>query len=199
MIYGTDLTGQGRKLLAVTENVDLHFAGKLVGEREGKFYWLQHIGVPYNRPMMVVSAVPTQGGAPTELLRTRGLQDAALTERQLYFTAASREMAVPLAARSVWAMPLPGGEAEALTDWMSPTGLLLRLGNRMCYADGRCVWRLPAQLDEAEVLAPLKVDWRTAALGGGAAYGWAAETTPRRLVRCPLTFGARLRGIPGLL
>ncbi len=197
LLMRADNGGQGRALLAVSESAEAHFTGKLLGERDGQLYWLQHFGQQYNRPLTVISRVPLQGGPVEQLVRVEGKQDAVLARRVLYWTAPSEELAPALAGRSVRCLALAGGEPRTLTDWMGPDGVLLLVGQRPYYCDRTYLWRIPRRLGEARPVSEPKLDPECLTNYGGAIYARTTRGDSSRLVRVPVTWGARLRGLLG--
>lgn len=199
MVYAADRGGQSKRLLVVAENADVYFSGKLLGERDGQLYWMQQFGQQYNRAVTTVSRLPVQGGDPEELVRALGSQDAALGRAMVYWTAPSEERVPPDSARTVYRRTLAGGEPEKLTDWMALRGVLFLLGDRPHYCDDRVVWRIPDHLAEPVPLADLRMEPATVSLARGTLYGYHMDDKSRGIVRCPLTFLARLRGLLRLI
>lgn len=197
LVYRAAPDGQAPALLAVSESAEAHFPGKLLGERDGQLYWLQHSGQQYQHATTAISRVPVAGGAAEQVVRTEGLQDALLAGRTLYWTAPSAEMSPPGFGRTVRAMALPGGEARTLTDWMSTDGILGLAGGRPIYCDRTTIWRLPSRLAEATPMAKLKLNPDAATTHQGAVYGPVTDGDKMTLTRRPLTFAARLRGLFG--
>ncbi|MCE5237392.1 hypothetical protein LLH23_02755 [bacterium] len=197
LICAADRNGQGRTLLAVSESADTHFPGRLLGERDGRVYWLQHFGQQYGRPTMTVSRAPVGGGVAEEVVRAEGLQEAVLARNMLYWTAPSEEMNPPMGGRVVRCVPPAGGEPRTLTDWMRTDGRLILLRGRPLYCDTDTVWRIPSRLGEARPIAKVKVVPDCLADYGGALYSRMGEGKDSRLVRAPLTLAARLRGLFG--
>ena len=197
LIMRANLDGQGRALLSVSESAEAHFTGKFLGVRSGQFYWLQHFGQQYSRPTTMISRVPLQGGPATQLAREDGRQDAVLAGRALYWTAPSEEMSPALSGRTVRCVPLSGGDPRTLTDWLTPDGSLLLVGQRPYYCDQTYLWRIPARLGEARPVAQPKLDPNCLATYGDTVYGRVKSSDGSHLGRLPLTVGARLRGLIG--
>lgn len=197
LIYRANLDGEAPALLAVSESDEAHFPGRLMGERDGQLYWLQHSGQQYQHPITTVSRVPVQGGPAEQMARAEGLQEALVVGSTLYWTAPSEEISPPGAGRSVRCLPLAGGEARTLTDWLSPRGALGMIGGRVVYCDQTTVWRIPSRLGEAQPVAKFAQNPDCLTIYNGAVY--TPTTTPEggRLMRRPLTLGARLRGLMG--
>jgi hypothetical protein len=199
MIHAADHSGQGARLLAVVENADAYFNGKLLGERDGQLYWMQQFGQQYNRAVTTVSRVAAAGGAPEELVRVLGPQDAILGQGTVYWTAPSEERIPPESARTVYRRSLAAGEPEKLTDWMAIRGVLFLYNDRPHYCDDRVVWRMPDRLAEPVPLDSVRVEPASVSVARGTLYAYHQGEKARGVIRCPLTLVARLRGMLKLL
>ena len=187
------------RLLAMAESAEDHYSGQLLGARGGNFYWTERLAEQMPAAKTFLRRAPEAGGEPETVSLERGVHEAALGERYLYWTAQSDEMAAPSSGRTVRRRALGGGDIETLTDWLSPSGALVMDGDRAFYAGGGWLWSVPAALDKPRPI----VRWGTAIPGtvsvyGGNVVGLTATESAKGITRQPISLrGYMTAAVPG--
>lgn len=183
------------RVVAVWEEDADRFPGQLLGVYGDRFYWLDRFGGAGSEGWSAVRRVAVNGGVPRRLVLNRSrVNEAVLDGKRLFFTAPSEDAGRPLAFRCVRQLDLSCSAVvpHTLTDWLPPTGKLVRSEGRMYSGSLEGLWRVPAALarplpvGESGFGSPLLVRHH------GALYFVGPTTGGFAIYRFPLTFGGRL-------
>jgi hypothetical protein len=192
--------GGGAETLAAVEADGGRFHGELLGVHGDRLHWIEFSGATEGHGWSAIRSVPATGGLVETLVREGGAQTALLDGATLYWTAPSEDAGNPLHYASIRRSSVPEFSPVTLTDWLLPGGRLCRLRNRLYYAAIDGLWAVPERLALPRQMTRAMASRRLAAGWRGALYEVVAGPEGKdRLVRRPVTVGARLRAAVGLL
>jgi hypothetical protein len=169
----------------------------LVGLASGKVYWLER----QRRGGRLVTRVmrrALQGGAPEVLAEEPGDRSAVLLKGRVAWTAPSQESSSPASFVSVKVMPLSGGEAKVVADWLGSGARLLASGDRLYAQDRECLWRIGEARGTQQVVCDRSYGATRAALVGGSEYLVADQGRGTVLLARGVTWTAKLLHALGL-
>jgi hypothetical protein len=159
--------GQGpASLVALAAGGTPHFAGQLLGVRDGKLYYTEPIQWGSLSASTCIRRGAGTGDTPDTLARAATRSLGALDGSRLYWTAPSEELNAPDSGRIVQRLDLAtdDGAAVTITDWLPSMGFLSARGGRTWYVGGGHLWRVHGAL-----APPIPVN-RTSTFEPGQAY-----------------------------
>lgn len=191
------------RLLGVAESSRPHFSGQILGSDGRYYYWAERVGEGLSEGAMTLRRCPENGGEVETVGRAAGPNVGLLTPDSLVWTAYSEEMSTPGSGRCARMLPLSGGEARTVTDWLPSSGALVSVGRTVWYGGAGYLWRIPNKLG-----VPIPVS-RTGASGPGQAAVYACNTYSQEqledkavVMRRPISLWGRVRAalsLPGSL
>jgi hypothetical protein len=111
--------------------------GDLMAGPEGRLYACIRSSVATE-----IYSVPSAGGIPVRVAGELGEQSATSAGGQLLWTAPSREATPESGVRCLQRLR-PDGSAELVAEWLSRSGSLAQLGDRLYYAGLEGLYRIP--------------------------------------------------------
>ncbi|NSW55281.1 MAG: hypothetical protein HPY44_04665 [Armatimonadetes bacterium] len=191
------------RLLGVAESSRPHFSGQILGSDGTYYYWAERVGEGLSEGATTLRRCPENGGEVETLGRAAGPNVGLLTPDSLVWTAYSEEMNSPGSGRCARMLPLKGGQARTVTDWLPSSGTLVSVGRTVWYGGAGYLWRIPDELDEPVPVA------RTGAVGPGQAAVYGGNTYSQEqlndkavVMRRPISPWGRVRAaltLPGSL
>jgi len=166
---------------------------RFLGVTGSKVYWLERRQGVRTTTLVWRASLPQ--GEPEMVASEAGARSAALGGDKLAWTAPSREAAEPGTFSAVLERPLEAGPTRVVGDWVGTRAELAVSGEVIYAQERRRLWRFQGGLGDQQSLGPPIPSAVRSSIIGEDEYVIVRSRRGYTMVRRPLTWGARMRGL----
>jgi hypothetical protein len=193
LLRACDEDDRASTLMVLQGKADGPVQVRLLGMAGGCIYWLERRQGLTTTTMVRRDSLA--GGRPETVTSEAGTRSAALGDGELVWTAPSREAADPGSLSAVLERPLEGGRTRVIGDWVGAQAELVVSGNTIYARERTRLWRLGGTLGDQRAVPVGTTGGAVSGIIGNSEYFIARAGKEYAVVRRPLTWGARVRGL----